>query len=235
MSAVLCMLKVPHQLRNPALDCCGGLNNVDYSQMDVSVLTELSRLIDLREPRFCVAVIAIIFNPFFWNVVARWEHRTRGLTRLFGGPYLACYSLALLILLLNVYRSHSITVAMKGQSRWELLDNAQVYYTGAALLILGSLFVISSFMALGVTGTFLGDYFGILMDQKVTSFPFNVMENPMYWGSTANYLGLALMNASPIGVVLAVVVDVSYRVAIAYEGPFTEEIYRQRSRRCKHK
>ncbi|KAK7123198.1 hypothetical protein R3I94_020101 [Phoxinus phoxinus] len=203
--------------------------------MDVSVLTELSRLIDLREPRFCVAVIAIIFNPFFWNVVARWEHRTRGLTRLFGGPYLACYSLALLILLLNVYRSHSITVAMKGQSRWELLDNAQVYYTGAALLILGSLFVISSFMALGVTGTFLGDYFGILMDQKVTSFPFNVMENPMYWGSTANYLGLALMNASPIGVVLAVVVDVSYRVAIAYEGPFTEEIYRQRSRRCKHK
>ncbi|XDV45192.1 hypothetical protein PO909_013329 [Leuciscus waleckii] len=82
---------------------------------------------------------------------------------------------------------------MKGQSRWEPLDNAQVYYTGAALLTLGSLFVISSFMALGVTGTFLGDYFGILMDQKVTSFPFNVMENPMYWGSTANYLGLALM------------------------------------------
>ena len=39
----------------------------------------------------------------------------------------------------------------------------------------------------------LGDYFGILMDQKVTSFPFNVTENPMYWGSTANYLGLALM------------------------------------------
>uniref|UniRef100_A0A671Q4G9 Phosphatidylethanolamine N-methyltransferase n=1 Tax=Sinocyclocheilus anshuiensis TaxID=1608454 RepID=A0A671Q4G9_9TELE len=91
---------------NPALDCCGGLNNVDYSQMDMSVLAELWRLIDLSEPRFCVAVIAIIFNPFFWNVVARWEHRTRGLTRLFGGPYVACYALAGLILLLNVYRSH---------------------------------------------------------------------------------------------------------------------------------
>ncbi|XP_067286726.1 phosphatidylethanolamine N-methyltransferase isoform X1 [Pseudorasbora parva] len=219
----------------PVLDCCGGLNNVDYSQMDVSVLTELSRLIDLTEPRFCVAVIAIVFNPFFWNVVARWEHRTRGLTRLFGGPYVACYSLALLILLLNVYRSHSITVAMKGQPRWDPLDNEQVYYAGAALMTLGSLFVISSFMALGVTGTFLGDYFGILMDQKVTSFPFNVMDNPMYWGSTANYLGLALMNASPIGVVLTAVVGVSYRVAIACEGPFTEEIYRQRSQRCKHK
>lgn len=40
---------------------------------------------------------------------------------------------------------------------------------------------------------FAGDYFGILLDEKVTVFPFNIMENPMYWGSTANYLGLALM------------------------------------------
>ncbi|XP_073773566.1 phosphatidylethanolamine N-methyltransferase isoform X1 [Danio rerio] len=210
-------------------------NLISRENMDVSVLWELWSLVDLTEPRFCVAVIAIIFNPFFWNVVARWEHRTRGLTRLFGGPYVACYSLAVLILLLNVYRSHSVTVAMKGQSRWDLLENLQVYYAGAALMAVGSLLVISSFLALGVTGTFLGDYFGILMDQKVTGFPFNVMDNPMYWGSTANYLGLALMNASPIGIVLTAVVALSYKVAIAYEGPFTQEIYRQRSQRCKHK
>ncbi|XP_051969226.1 phosphatidylethanolamine N-methyltransferase-like [Xyrauchen texanus] len=159
----------------------------------MSVLADLSRFVDLTEPRFCFAVIAIIFNPFFWNGVARWEHRTRGLTRLFGGPYEACYFLGVLILLLNVYRSHSITVAMKGQPHWELLDNVQVYYAGAALMALGSLFVFSSFLALGFTGTFLGDYFGILMDQKVTGFPSNVMDNPMYWGSTANYLGLALI------------------------------------------
>ncbi|XP_057215263.1 phosphatidylethanolamine N-methyltransferase-like [Triplophysa rosa] len=128
-----------------------------------------------------------------------------------------------------------ITVAMKGQPRWEALDNALVYYAGAALMAIGSLFVISSFLTLGFSGTFLGDYFGILMDQKVTGFPFNVMDNPMYWGSTANYLSLALMNASPVGVVLTAVVGLSYRIAIAYEGPFTEEIYRQRSQRCKHK
>lgn len=31
------------------------------------------------------------------------------------------------------------------------------------------------------------------MDEKVTGFPFSIIENPMYWGSTANYLGLALV------------------------------------------
>ncbi|KAI1886487.1 hypothetical protein AGOR_G00196250 [Albula goreensis] len=221
---------------NLQLDCCGGLNNVDYSKVDVSAMANILQHIDPSDARFCVAVIAILFNPFFWNVVARWEHRTRGLTRLFGGPYVACYCLGFLIILLNVYRSHSITVAMKAQGRWEVLDSPHVFYCGAALLAGGSALVLSSFLALGFTGTFLGDYFGILMEQKVTGFPFNVLDNPMYWGSTANYLGLALMNASPVGIVLTAVVAVSYQVAILFEGPFTEEIYRRRISPCsKHK
>ncbi|XP_076844009.1 phosphatidylethanolamine N-methyltransferase [Brachyhypopomus gauderio] len=221
--------------RNPVLDCCGGLSNVDFTKADMSVLLAVMKYIDVMEPRFCVAVVAIIFNPFFWNVVARWEHRTRGLTRLFGSPYVACCCLGVLILLLNVYRSHSITVAMKGQPRLEPWDRVHVYYAGASLMAVGTLLVVSSFLALGFTGTFLGDYFGILMEKKVIGFPFNLTDNPMYWGSTANYLGLALMNASPVGVLLTAVVGLSYRVAIAYEGPFTEEIYRRRSQHCQHK
>ncbi|KAJ7987686.1 hypothetical protein DPEC_G00329050 [Dallia pectoralis] len=220
--------------RNALLDCCGGLNNLDYSKVDIFKM-EVFKYIDVYEPRFCVAVLAIIFNPFFWNVVARWEYRTRGLTRLFGGPYLACYSLATLIILLNVYRSHSMTVAMRAQARWEMLASSEVFYVGVAFVTIGSILVVTSFLALGFTGTFLGDYFGILMQEKVTGFPFNVTENPMYWGSTANYLGLALMNASPVGLVLTAVVVISYKVAIFFEGPFTEEIYRQRAQSCKHK
>ncbi|KAJ3608376.1 hypothetical protein NHX12_025424 [Muraenolepis orangiensis] len=73
------------------------------------------------------------------------------------------------------------------------------------------------------------------MDEQVTSFPFGLTENPMYWGSTANYLGLALIGASPVGLVLTAVVFISYKVAIVFEGPFTQQIYRERSQRCKHK
>ncbi|XP_072229940.1 phosphatidylethanolamine N-methyltransferase isoform X1 [Leuresthes tenuis] len=216
------------------LDCCGGLNNVDYSKMDLTVMEELLRYFNLRDSSVCVAVIAIIFNPFFWNVVARWEHRTRGLSRIFGSPHLACYCLGFVIILLNVYRSHSITVAMKTQARWEAMERTDVLYSGAAFLVLGTVLVVGSFVALGFTGTFLGDYFGILMDEKVTGFPFNITENPMYWGSTANYLGLALIGASPAGLVLTVIVAVAYKVAIRFEGPFTEQIYRERSQRRKH-
>ncbi|XP_047464095.1 phosphatidylethanolamine N-methyltransferase [Mugil cephalus] len=215
------------------LDCCGGLNNIDYSKMDLSLMEEVLKHINVCDPSFCVAVIAIVFNPLFWNLVARWEHRTRRLSGLFGSPRLACYCLGFVIILLNVYRSHSMTVAMKAQARWEMMDRTIVFYTGIALMAIGSLLVVSSFFALGFTGTFLGDYFGILMDEKVTGFPFSITENPMYWGSTANYLGLALVGASPVGLVLTAVVAVAYKVAIKFEGPFTERIYQERSQRRK--
>nr|XP_015215412.1 PREDICTED: phosphatidylethanolamine N-methyltransferase isoform X3 [Lepisosteus oculatus]XP_015215413.1 PREDICTED: phosphatidylethanolamine N-methyltransferase isoform X3 [Lepisosteus oculatus] len=194
----------------------------------MSVMAEVLHYVDVTDAQFSVAVLAIIFNPFFWNVVARWEHRTKGLTRVFGCPYAACYCLALLIILLNVYRSHSFTMAMNSQPKAELMERSEMFYAGAILVFIGSVFVLSSFYALGFTGTFLGDYFGILQEEKVNGFPFNVMENPMYWGSTAIYLGLALMNASPAGVVLTSVVAAAYKIAIMFEGPFTEEIYRQR-------
>uniref|UniRef100_A0A669D328 Phosphatidylethanolamine N-methyltransferase n=1 Tax=Oreochromis niloticus TaxID=8128 RepID=A0A669D328_ORENI len=134
---------------HPALlDCCGGLNNVDYSKMDLTLMEAFIKHINVYDSRLCIAVIAILFNPLFWNVVARWEHRTRRLSGLFGSPYLACCCLGFVIILLNIYRSHS--------------------------------------------------------------------------------------GASPVGLILTAIVAVAYKVAISFEGPFTEQIYRERSLRHKH-
>ena len=52
--------------------------------------------------------------------------------------------------------------------------------------------MLTSMYALGVTGTYLGDYFGILMDDMVTGFPFNVVPDPMYVGSTISFFAVAL-------------------------------------------
>uniref|UniRef100_A0A671EIT9 Phosphatidylethanolamine N-methyltransferase n=1 Tax=Rhinolophus ferrumequinum TaxID=59479 RepID=A0A671EIT9_RHIFE len=161
--------------------------------------------------------------------VARWEQKTRKLSRAFGSPYLACYALGGAIVLLNVLRSHCFTQAMLSQPRMHSLDNPTAYLVGLALLAVGGVLVLSSFFALGFTGTFLGDYFGILKEARVTTFPFNILDNPMYWGSTANYLGWAVMHASPAGLGLTAVVALVYVIAILYEEPFTAEIYRRKS------
>lgn len=124
---------------------------------------------------------------------------------------------------------------MNTQPKYEGMLCPVTYYAGLVFIGLGGLFVVSSFFALGFVGTYLGDYFGILMEQKVTGFPFNVLNNPMYWGSTMNYLGWALMSASPAGLFLTGMVGVCYKIALMYEGPFTEEIYQQREDSRKNK
>ncbi|XP_023591320.1 phosphatidylethanolamine N-methyltransferase isoform X1 [Trichechus manatus latirostris] len=110
------------------------------------------------DPSFVAAVLTITFNPLFWNVVARWEQKTRRLSKAFGSPYLACYALGGAILLLNLVRSHCFTQAMLSQPKMESLDNAGAYRVGLVLLGVGALFVLTSFSALGFTGTFLAHF-----------------------------------------------------------------------------
>jgi phosphatidylethanolamine N-methyltransferase len=60
------------------------------------------------------------------------------------------------------------------------------------LFVLGQTFVVTSTWALGIMGTFLGDYFGILMDHCVEGFPFNMLRNPMYVSSMMCFAATAL-------------------------------------------
>lgn len=89
----------------------------------------------------------------------------------------------------------------------------------------GNILVLSSMWALGVTGTYLGDYFGILMKERVTSFPFNINDNPMYNGLTLCFLGTALWYGKPTGILVSLFVFVMYRVALLFEEPYTAKIY----------
>ncbi|POI30371.1 hypothetical protein CIB84_005878, partial [Bambusicola thoracicus] len=131
--------------------------------------------------------------------VARWEHKTRALSRGFGSPRTACYCLGAVILLLNCVRSHCFTEAMKSQPKLEGLDSHWAYYSGLAIMA-GCPVALHAdpphHFAEPNEKPFVhptGDYFGILMEAKVTCFPFSILDNPMYWGSTAVYLGWSLM------------------------------------------
>lgn len=82
--------------------------------------------------------------------------------------------------------------ALKDQPRIPLLPEPYATMVPAIMFIIGQVFVVTSTYALGITGTFLGDYFGILMDHRVEGFPFNVLRDPMYVGSTLCFAATAL-------------------------------------------
>lgn len=71
------------------------------------------------------------------------------------------------------------------------------------------------------------------MDEKVTGFPFNVTDAPMYWGSACSFLGSSFLYGRPAGILLTCEVVVVYLLARQWEDPFTAEIYAKRDRERK--
>ncbi|PWN35540.1 putative OPI3-methylene-fatty-acyl-phospholipid synthase [Meira miltonrushii] len=185
-------------------------------------------LADFSQRSFWVAAVSIIFNPLFWNFTAQNEYRHKTITKLLGNrPYYGCYLLGASIFLLGILRDHLYNQALSKQPINGYLALPFVKYFGGLLILAGQVLVISSMYALGVTGTYLGDYFGILMPHIVTGFPFNVVSDPMYFGSSLSFIGVALWYAKPAGLILSVLLSIVYVVALKFESPFTAEIYKK--------
>ncbi|CUM64274.1 uncharacterized protein PRCAT00001871001 [Priceomyces carsonii] len=179
------------------------------------------------EIKYALATIA--FNPIFWNIIARLEYKTHLLTKLTGSAKTGCYLLALTIFSLGIYRDHIYHEALSKQPTYGPFEQSLLVKVLAALIFgFGNVLVLTSMYSLGITGTYLGDYFGILMDERVTGFPFNINDNPMYNGSTLCFLGTALWYAKPTGILIAGFVFIMYRIGLFFEEPFTAKIYAKR-------
>ena len=192
-------------------------------------------MVDVANDQSSVSAASIIFNPTFWNIAARTEYHNKTLTKLAGGNALyGCYGLALTIFGLGLFRDALYERALRAQPSHPLFETFLSQGLAVALLASGNILVLSSMWALGITGTYLGDYFGFLMDEIVTGFPFNVTGSPMYWGSTMSFAGTALWYGKPAGLALTALVFVCYTVALSFEDPFTAEIYAKRDRERKN-
>ncbi|CCH60862.1 hypothetical protein TBLA_0D03630 [Henningerozyma blattae CBS 6284] len=192
------------------------------------ICMELVSSIDFENKLFMLACFCVCFNPMFWNIVARMEYKTHFLTKLAGSAKKGCYILAFIIFSLGIVRDIVYERALAAQPVSALLTGDYVKCAGYLSIGVGQVLVLTSMYQLGITGTYLGDYFGILMEERVTTFPFNVSNNPMYQGSTLSFLGAALVSGKPAGLLIAFLVSTMYQGALQLEEPFTAQIYAKR-------
>ncbi|KEG09063.1 putative phosphatidylethanolaminen-methyltransfer ase-lik e protein [Trypanosoma grayi] len=185
-----------------------------------------------------IAGAAIAGLPLLWNLLARNEYRRHTMERLVGSKRRGAYLLAAWIFVFSSLRDAAFlrAVAANPPSRvlplvptsgkHALLLTRGLKATSTALVLFGTTLVASAFLRLGVTGTYLGDYFGTTTKGRVTVFPFSHFRNPMYLGATMNFLGAAIAQNSSVGVTLTAWMGFVYHVATAYfEKPFTSMMY----------
>lgn len=158
------------------------------------IQNELS-MINYKDHYLWISLFMILFNPTFWNILGRLEyHRNSISQRIKLKKKTACYLFAASIFILGLVRDGFYMMAVKRQPKGlsQLIGPISSGPLAQILFIFGGLLVTSSMFKLGIIGTYLGDHFGILMKEKISTFPFSVCEHPMYYGSTMLFISYAL-------------------------------------------
>eukprot|EP01147_Barroeca_monosierra_P009373 gene9373-10387_t len=176
------------------------------------------------------AAIGVILQPLWWNIVARNEYHNKSMTRLFGSAEMAIRVNAVMVIVGGFFRDRLVEEAMRQHPTMDELGTFEAKISAAIFWAIGIVLVGGSFYRLGWRNTYMGDYFGFLLPSKVTSFPFNVCNHPMFLGSSLLYLSKAMFFfQSPVGILLAIFSYIVYIGAAYFEDPYTAMIYAKKA------
>lgn len=149
--------------------------------------------IDLSDLALARAIVATVLPPLVWNLIGPFEYYTRLVSKIAVKPIIGVYLSGAIIACLSVYRSALFVVAINSQVRLNEMDTPLLHALGGFLGIFGLSMFLGAYYRLGITGTYLGDYFGMFRDERITAFPFSVLDNPMYDGSSLLHLAEAVL------------------------------------------
>jgi len=96
--------------------------------------------------------------------------------------------------------------------------NYLFYILGALCLAAGTVLILASFYRLGLRGLYFGDHFGFLFKEKVTSFPYDILDSPQYVGTCLAHFGLSFCYRSPTGVLFTLFYMLCYWILNQVEG-----------------
>lgn len=192
----------------------------------MSFMEEFFSKLVFTEPILYICILNIFLNPTYWNTTSYIEYNTKKFSKFWGSPKVAVIVHGLIIFSLGVIRnlifSHICTTFPQFSyvPQWII---CLAYLTYA----IGIILVSTSTYKLGIVGTYNGDAYGFPLSEKIEGFPFNVTVCPMYDGSSLNFLSHAIINKSPMGLLLAVLVFAVYRISNTFfEDPFTIQFYK---------
>jgi phosphatidylethanolamine N-methyltransferase len=175
---------------------------------------------------FFLTAFMIIICPITWNLVARYEFHTKFFSKLVGDNRLAADIFAHVLIEMGIFRNYIYKRLVKDSPSFDVGDYELVFFIMAALCFaVGVTLVIMALYRLGIHGIYYADYFGVLMKEKVTDFPYNVTDNPLYQGSTLLFLSGAFYYHSVTGFALTLLAHLMYKLAAVLENPMTDLIY----------
>jgi phosphatidylethanolamine N-methyltransferase len=187
----------------------------------------IDSFIDLSDPFFSICAFFIALCPILYNVLARLEYFYKGISRFFNGNKKRANEVySFFMMLVGSIRNliYYFTLSKQPTFSYGFL-NQLVVTTSVFLAAFGLALIIGSSFRLGVGGVYYADYFDIKLDFTVNVFPYNIVKDPLYVGTTLCFFSYALFKGSPAGLILTLGVWLMYLVALRFEDEMMQYIY----------
>ncbi|PRP80971.1 hypothetical protein PROFUN_11085 [Planoprotostelium fungivorum] len=184
---------------------------------------------------FLAALAAIVLHVVNYNVTAQIEYNTRIFTRLLGKH--AIYYYAVYLVSSAAVRDHFIDQQLRADSNTfpVPLIGWLPLLTSWTLFLFGIGLNLWTLYTLGIKGMYNGDSFGFLFDAprcKVTTGPYQYLEDPQYVGTAIAMFAAALYYQSVTGLYLTIFLMLVFYLSVKYvEGPHMHRIYSEKNKK----
>ena len=184
-------------------------------------------LIDFSQPSLYTSIFFIILCPILYNLLARLEYFYKSISKIFNGDKKRANKVySFFMMLVGIIRNYFYYEALKVQPTISYESYDQLLFTLSIFVAaFGLTLIIFSSFRLGVRGVYYADYFDIKMDFTVNVFPYNIISDPLYVGTTMCFLSYALYKGSLAGLMLTSGVLLMYMVALRFEDEMLKIIY----------
>jgi phosphatidylethanolamine N-methyltransferase len=196
-----------------------------YINMDT--LNILLDYIDLKDKDFQLCIHLTTLNLVLHGLLPTLQYKYKLISKFTGDDLgRAADFLAYLLIHIGTMRNYAFFEAVYSSQPYELgFGNILASVLGVLSILIGSFLVLLCFKKLGLRGMYFGDHFGFASN-KITSFPYNYLENPQYIGSVLVYFGVAIFFRSVTGVLLTLTIILFYQILFyLFEKKRLREIY----------
>jgi methylene-fatty-acyl-phospholipid synthase len=191
------------------------------------MIESLKPLIDLTDHYFYICAFLIALCPILYNLLARVEYFYKSISKLFGGDKKKANNwYSFFMMLVGLARNYFYYLTLNSQPTFSYGQlNQMVFTSGVFISAFGLALIIASVFRLGVGGVYYSDYFDLKMDFTVNVFPYNIVKDPLYVGTTLCFFSYAILKGSPAGFFLTVLVSYMYLVALRFEDEMLKYLY----------
>jgi phosphatidylethanolamine N-methyltransferase len=179
-----------------------------------NILQLSQELINFKEEKFLETIAWSLLCFACWIILPHLQFKYKLLSRLFGNDQgRANDFLAYFLVYTGVLRNEAFKVALENNVKISYGNfELPIFIASYIAIVYGILLVAGSFYRLGMRNMYFGDHFGFLFKEKITAFPYNHTKDPQYVGTTSFGIGYSLLNYSPSGVFLTLLVYILYKI-----------------------